>query len=161
MSSSVRRPPRSASASVRPSPLPLFSAASPSARCSLPAPVCRFVLLKSNLTPWSMARCGHKDLANKSRIPCKSPQSRVSRESAKSKRWLLVPWASRLASPHRSGPFQPADDDAFFCVLDQVLPRYPTRLLFDCLMPTHFYFVLWPEQDRAPSQNGQFRHESG
>src|SRR5262249_39747776 len=39
------------------------------------------------------------------------------------------------------------DYDAFLRVLAESLQRYPTRLLGYCLMPTHWHFVLWPEQD--------------
>ncbi len=47
---------------------------------------------------------------------------------------------------------KPADYDAFLRVLDEALQLYPTRMLAYCVMPTHWHFVLWPEQDGQLTQ---------
>ena len=41
------------------------------------------------------------------------------------------------------------DEDyaAFERVFDQALEEYPMRVLAYCLMPNHWHFVLWPEND--------------
>ena len=40
-----------------------------------------------------------------------------------------------------------ADYDAFEGVLVEALVKHPIRLLGYCVMPNHWHFVLWPEQD--------------
>jgi putative transposase len=47
---------------------------------------------------------------------------------------------------------KPADYDAFQRVLEEALQKYPTRLLAYCVMPSHWHFVLWPEQDGQLTQ---------
>jgi putative transposase len=47
---------------------------------------------------------------------------------------------------------KPADYDAFLRVFDEPLERCPTRLLANCLMPTHWHFVLWLERDDQLSE---------
>src|SRR4051794_23362109 len=42
---------------------------------------------------------------------------------------------------------KPGDFDAFERVLQEALAVHPTRVLAYCLMPNHWHFVLWPEQD--------------
>ena len=44
---------------------------------------------------------------------------------------------------------KPGDYDAFERVLIEALAKHPIRLLAYCLMPNHWHFVLWPEQDDA------------
>ncbi|MDR3633584.1 MAG: transposase [Isosphaeraceae bacterium] len=39
------------------------------------------------------------------------------------------------------------DYGAFLGVLAEALAGHPTRLLADCIMPTHFHLVLWPRAD--------------
>src|SRR5438876_1781806 len=46
-------------------------------------------------------------------------------------------------------PLFQKDEDyrAFERVLAEALLKHPTRILAYCLMPNHWHFVLWPEQD--------------
>lgn len=48
-----------------------------------------------------------------------------------------------------------ADYTEFERLLDEARRRIPIRLLVFCLMPTHFHFVLWPEND---DQLSRFMH---
>jgi putative transposase len=40
-----------------------------------------------------------------------------------------------------------SDYEAFERVLAEALAEHPTRLLAYCLMPNHWHFVLWPQED--------------
>jgi putative transposase len=42
---------------------------------------------------------------------------------------------------------KPADYEAFESIIEETLARQPMRICSDCLMPNHWHFVLWPEQD--------------
>ena len=42
---------------------------------------------------------------------------------------------------------KPADYIAFEEVLDETLGKVPMRICNYCIMPNHWHFVLWPEQD--------------
>jgi putative transposase len=50
---------------------------------------------------------------------------------------------ARLPLFEKEGDYQ-----AFERVLTAALEEHPTRLLAYCLMPNHWYLVLWPRQDR-------------
>jgi putative transposase len=39
-----------------------------------------------------------------------------------------------------------ATNDAFERVLSEAFQEHPTRLLAYCLMPNHWHFVVWPQQ---------------
>jgi putative transposase len=47
---------------------------------------------------------------------------------------------------------KPADYDAFLRVLLEAHQRHPIRILSFCLMPTHWHFVTWPEEDGQLSE---------
>jgi putative transposase len=40
-----------------------------------------------------------------------------------------------------------ADFAAFVRVLEEALDKYRARLPADCVMPSHWHFVLWPDRD--------------
>ena len=42
---------------------------------------------------------------------------------------------------------QPADYAAFEELLEETLAKQPMRICGDCLMPNHWHFVVWPEND--------------
>lgn len=42
---------------------------------------------------------------------------------------------------------EPSDYSAFESVIEETLAKAPMRICSYCLMPNHWHFVLWPEQD--------------
>ena len=52
--------------------------------------------------------------------------------------------------------YGPADYDALVRVVKETLLIAPMRILGYCLMPNHWHFVLWPEQD---DQLSEFMHQ--
>ena len=42
---------------------------------------------------------------------------------------------------------KPADYEAFESIIEETLAKQPMRICSYCLMPNHWHFVLWPEQD--------------
>jgi putative transposase len=53
---------------------------------------------------------------------------------------------------------KPRDYEAFLEILDETLAKVPLRICGFCLMPNHWHFVVWPEED---GQLGVFFHRLG
>ena len=45
-----------------------------------------------------------------------------------------------------------ADYEAFERVLEEACERVPLRILDYCIMPNHWHFVVWPQNDDEVSQ---------
>jgi putative transposase len=48
------------------------------------------------------------------------------------------------------------DYEAFEEAVEETLRLYPMRILAYCLMPNHWHFLLWPEEDGQSRRSGRY-----